>query len=516
MPPAIQHFSQAVMLMPQSWSSAQQIRGQFDHEGHRSTFLMTLVAYVMALHDVYNLWCRRIVDSRIGCLQTRSVERLYPLSAFQRAIYQDIVSSLDERQMSLQEADYGVLSSSPDHSWWKYRVLLGKPGTGKSQVLIRAIHKALRRECTVLLAAPVALLAQRYRAIFGDQLECDTLHASFRIPVVEGQSWDVNFSLNWFDMVVVDEASLVSPASFNMVAATLNRLNCRPLVVIASDKRQQQPLQTVPGRTCNTISIDNDQTFTEQNSVKHSLYQQFRILDKEYEAFVEMVRYLQPTQRQLDEFQEDVVLCAAGHLEDEQIFHAFNHNSDTTIMTVSRAAAERVNRVLVDKLFAGCQPLSNVPCAAVAAGAAILPFRGMRIVINENRDKASRIVNGQDATLVSSEGHTIILRFPDGEQAFVYPVTHHIEGERGRSHPLPLYSCVWPDHIQISRAEPETSASLAGLSRCSGWSSLRGSVQGSLESRFVSHATHDLLSADSCPDIKASRTSSHSRRTCPQ
>ena len=73
--------------------------------------------------------------------------------------------------------------------------------------------------------------------------------------------------------------------------------------------------------------------------------------------------------------------------------------------------------------------LSNVPCAAVAGGAPIFPFKGMQIVINENPDKALRIVNGQDATLVSSEGQTIILHFPDSDQAFVYPVTHKMEGE---------------------------------------------------------------------------------------
>ena len=130
------------------------------------------------------------------------------------------------------------------------------------------------------------------RSIFGADLECDTLHAAFHIPVHAGQSSDVNFSLNRFDMVVVDEASLVSPASFNMVANTLNRLNCRPVVVIAGDRRQQQPLQTVEGRVSNTTSTLNDQTFIQQNAVKHSLYQQFRILEKEYEAFVEMVHHV--------------------------------------------------------------------------------------------------------------------------------------------------------------------------------------------------------------------------------
>ena len=101
---------------------------------------------------------------------------------------------------------------------------------------------------------------------------------------------------------------------------------------------------------------------------------------------------------------------------------------DTVIMTVSRAAVQRVN-IMAQKLFASQQPLTNVLCVAVAGGPDILPYRGMRIVINENWNETSRIVNGQDAMLVSNHGHTIIIQFPDGEHAFVYPVTHPVERE---------------------------------------------------------------------------------------
>ena len=80
MPSAIQFFSQAFSLCPQYWTTAEDIRLQFDHEGHRTSFLTTLVAYVMALHDILFLWRRRVVDSRIGYLHATSVERLYPLS----------------------------------------------------------------------------------------------------------------------------------------------------------------------------------------------------------------------------------------------------------------------------------------------------------------------------------------------------------------------------------------------------------------------------------------------------
>lgn len=56
MPPAIKHFSQVVHLCPERWMTSSQILAQFDLEGHRSSYLMTLVAFVMALHDIHFLW----------------------------------------------------------------------------------------------------------------------------------------------------------------------------------------------------------------------------------------------------------------------------------------------------------------------------------------------------------------------------------------------------------------------------------------------------------------------------
>ena len=56
MPPAIRHFSQAIQLCPERWSTSCQILQQFDLEGHRNSYLSTLVAFVLALHDIYFLW----------------------------------------------------------------------------------------------------------------------------------------------------------------------------------------------------------------------------------------------------------------------------------------------------------------------------------------------------------------------------------------------------------------------------------------------------------------------------
>ena len=47
-----------------------------------------------------------------------------------------------------------------------YRVLPGKPGMGKSQLLIRAIDHTTENGMSVFVTAPVALLAQGYHKIF--------------------------------------------------------------------------------------------------------------------------------------------------------------------------------------------------------------------------------------------------------------------------------------------------------------------------------------------------------------
>lgn len=78
---------------------------------------------------------------------------------------------------------------------------------------------------------------------------------AFHIPVDPEQVADVNFALNGYDLVVLDEASLVSHCTFLLVASTLNCLNNCPIVLVAGDKCQQQPLQTVDGKVSNTISI---------------------------------------------------------------------------------------------------------------------------------------------------------------------------------------------------------------------------------------------------------------------
>ena len=299
---------------------------------------------------------------------------------------------------------------------------MGKPGTGKSQVLICAIDHAIRTDKSVLVAAPVALLAQGYNAIFKDEIDSDTLHGAFNIPIQGPHPNDINYALNKYDLVVVDEASMISSPIFETMASTFYRLNIRPVVVLAGDKCQQQPLQTIDSHTTSTTSIINNHTSL-SNAVIHTLYQQFRIIDLEYAKFLDFIRFMLPSQQQVDEMQNGIVLCPEGELPDDDIWHAYQQHSEATTMTVSRKATQRINNIIVCHLFLG-RPIRNIPCASVVESNPIFPHKHMGVLFTENRDKAARIVNGQKATILGCENNTIILSLPAGQRVFVYSVTH--------------------------------------------------------------------------------------------
>ena len=97
-----------------------------------------------------------MIDSSVGILTSIAIERLYPLLPFQTTIYMDLIECLRKRKEFHQESSGGNPAILAD--WAKFRVLSGKPGTGKSQVLVRSIHHAVQQEFNVLVCAPLALL----------------------------------------------------------------------------------------------------------------------------------------------------------------------------------------------------------------------------------------------------------------------------------------------------------------------------------------------------------------------
>lgn len=106
------------------------------------------------------------------------------------------------------------LPKEPEHAtqtdWQRYQLLLGKPGTGKSQVLKCLIATALKNKDKVALCAPLAILVSYYRDLFNHEVYADTVHVMFHIPIDAGDQHEVNYRLGSFDLLIVEEASIIN------------------------------------------------------------------------------------------------------------------------------------------------------------------------------------------------------------------------------------------------------------------------------------------------------------------
>ena len=362
----------------------------------------------------------------------------YSLSPQQRVIYTRYYSLVEARQRHI----YGTWSTAGTSStnqladenskdYLKYQQLLGCPGTGKTQLVKRLIHTLIEEEFSVTVCAPLGLLATNYREEFYPDLQADTIHALFRIPVAADQQYVVNYNIGKYDAIIIDEASMVADDTFDMIHDTLEKQVHRPLVIITGDEYQQPLLQTINGRTTQTTSILNNRRLREVCQI-HSLYQQFRCTDKAYLDFLQYIRYTQPQQYVLDNFQRPLLLFQQSDITDYDIWHTVQDAPDATFLTVSRAAANRVNSIVIGRMFQEKTPLSTIPLENDVHD--FLPFRDMRVVVTQNLDKRTGVVNGKLARIQNNQNNTLLLQFPNGKTTFTYPVTTTTEDGRSRVH----------------------------------------------------------------------------------
>ena len=63
-------------------------------------------------------------------------------------------------------------------------------------------------------------------------------------------------------------------------------------------------------------------------------------------------------------------------------------------------------------------------------------YKGMRVMITQNRDKAQNIVNGQMAVVERCHNATLILRLPGDKLVATYPVTSQCESGTNTCYPF--------------------------------------------------------------------------------
>ena len=284
----------------------------------------------------------------------------------------------------------------------KYQLLLGCPWTGKTQVVKRLVHTLIEEEYSVTVCAPLGLLATNYREEFYPDLEADTIHALFNIPVAADQQYVVNYAIGKYDAIIIDEASKVADDTFHMIHDTLEKQVHRPLAIIAGDECQKvpPPLKTVNGRTIQTTSILKNRRLHEVCQIQ-SLDQQLRCTDEAYLDFLQHIRHSKPEQYVLDNFQRPLLLFNQSDLTDYDTWKTIEEAPNTTFLTVSGAVATRVNSIITRRMFQEKIPLSSIPLKNDVEE--FLPFKHMRVVVTQNLDKSTVLSTASWLTLLTTK-----------------------------------------------------------------------------------------------------------------
>lgn len=469
LPDSLKFFAAAYTLMNDFWSDSTNIRSYLQNQGHKWWFIDTVISHVGSLGDYFKLWQRQVVETpRISApnltillpindpLQSRFIAIFKACLRKRDQYYEDTLAQNEEDDeenaddpdeydidgnddiMPTRPADQLTLPDE-DLDWKKVLLLTGKPGTGKTHCVKVAITEAIKQERDVLVATPTGFLASTYSAAFPEEIQTETVHAAFKYPVSPAHPCQTNWELMRYDVIVLDEVSMVSKVIMQHVISTINQISLRPLLVMCGDKCQQQPIETIDNQTTQVTSILQERDFYR---IAHhiNLTQQYRCEDEELQQILNHLRYYKPSRSLLEKIHGDRIMCATQTPSEYDVRRVLKERPLATFVTVSRKATNFINEIAINFLFADCIPLMH---AQFDCDLPPLPlYQNLPVVITQNRDKKNGIMNGQRGIVKLVQNKTVFLTLPNGSLVTTHLVTcQKADGSIQTSYPfVPAYS----------------------------------------------------------------------------
>ena len=122
----------------------------------------------------------------------------------------------------------------------------------------------------------------------------DTIHSAFRYPVDPNERPQINWDLANYDLIVIDELSMVPSHVFDHILTTLQELHVRPVVLLCGDQQQQEPIATIEGKTRPTTGVLQNKALY-KNSVVVNFIHQHRYVDPAFQEILNAIRYYKPS-----------------------------------------------------------------------------------------------------------------------------------------------------------------------------------------------------------------------------
>ena len=172
--------------------------------------------------------------------------------------------------------------------------LSGPPGTGKSEVLVHAAKRVVDRGGRVLFLAPTGALVHSYldRLPDNENIFVDTVHGALRFTRARDAAQakcNPPSRLRLFDVIFLDEVSMVERHVFEALFRQVQELPQRPIFVVAGDFAQLEAIDRDPVvRRCCQFFVSQFELTTVHRSK-----------DQQHLDFVSAIRESQPSRKQI-------------------------------------------------------------------------------------------------------------------------------------------------------------------------------------------------------------------------
>ena len=429
------------------WKDSKKVSEHFSLQGNKAHYVDTMVAFVRSRIDLLHLWQRKV----IGALQSAPIENKYDLANLneqQKQVVSLVDNFLSQREDSFNDIPEAIATSdnedeADDNSEivdTHTAVVKGHPGTGKSHALKAVISKCLTNDYAVAVATPTGFLQSTYRAEFiEDKFVADTIHSMFYYPVDTNKDKPrINWNIGDYQVLVIDEVSMVPTKIFKHIVSTLQQLHIRPVVILCGDQQQQSPIQSVGQTVQQTTSVLTNKDFYASCKVFH-FKQQHRCLDPVYMGYLQTLRYFTPNPVLLQKLTENRILSDCNPPSEKDLLSVLKNHSESLVLTVSRKASAEVNKVALTKLFSSENALAEIQYDNDESPLPL--YKDMKVIITQNRDKKNGVTNGQTASVLTTENTTVVLKLPNGNIVAIHPVTSIVDDKRHVCYPItPAYA----------------------------------------------------------------------------